>query len=210
MVVSMEENMHRIPSWYMDSSGSSLYPGKMGGEVGGSAAYFPPTPMQSPYGSHARMAADAQMMSHFYSPLHHMYGSLHHPTRYPTEQKYPDQKYPAVEQKYPCSPDPKYPEPKYPGEDAKYPGIDTKYPGTEQKYPMEKYGYSDQGYPVNADKNKSSPEPSSQPQFDDRVYLSPPSQEPLDVKPLQEKREKEKEFNEEYPGYFIQHVLQDV
>ena len=46
------------------------------------------------------MAADAQMMSHFYSPLHHMWGSsLHHrsyppsePAKYP--QQYPEQKYP--------------------------------------------------------------------------------------------------------------------
>ena len=37
------------------------------------------------------MAADAQMMSHFYNPLHHMYGSLHS-SRYPvssTGDKYP-------------------------------------------------------------------------------------------------------------------------
>jgi len=56
--------------------------------------------MQSAYGPQARMAADAQMMSHFYSPLHHMWGSsLHHrsyppsdPAKYP--QQYPEQKYP--------------------------------------------------------------------------------------------------------------------
>jgi hypothetical protein len=39
----------------------------------------------------------AQMMSHFYSPLHHMYGSLHAP-RYPVDQKYPPP--PLLEQKY--------------------------------------------------------------------------------------------------------------
>ena len=52
------------------------------------------------------MAADAQMMSHFYSPLHHMYHSMHssplHPhSRYPApgmETKYPGNGYP--EQKY--------------------------------------------------------------------------------------------------------------
>jgi hypothetical protein len=37
------------------------------------------------------------MMSHFYSPLHHMYGSLHAP-RYPVDQKYPPP--PLLEQKY--------------------------------------------------------------------------------------------------------------
>ena len=39
----------------------------------------------------ARMAADAQMMSHFYTPLHHMYGSLHS-SRYSSSsgaEKYP-------------------------------------------------------------------------------------------------------------------------
>ena len=54
------------------------------------------------------MAADAQMMSHFYSPLHHMWGSsLHHrsyppsdPGKYPGQQ-YPDQKYPPSEPGYP-------------------------------------------------------------------------------------------------------------
>ena len=55
------------------------------------------------------MAADAQMMSHFYSPLHHMYHSMHssglHPhSRYPGPapgsgmEKYPGNGYP--EQKY--------------------------------------------------------------------------------------------------------------
>ena len=53
------------------------------------------------------MAADAQMMSHFYSPLHHMYPSMHssglHPhSRYPApgsgKEKYPGNGYP--EQKY--------------------------------------------------------------------------------------------------------------
>ena len=31
----------------------------------------------------ARMAADAQMMSHFYSPLHHMYHSMHSSSLHP-------------------------------------------------------------------------------------------------------------------------------
>ena len=46
--------------WSIQFSGSSLYPGKMGGEVGGSAAYFPPTPMQSPYGSHGKQTLKFQ------------------------------------------------------------------------------------------------------------------------------------------------------
>ena len=73
----------------------------------------------------ARMAADAQMMSHFYSPLHHMYGL-------PPASRYPP---PPADQKY--SPDPKFgleksPASSYP--DQKYIGgggeMDPKFGGS--------------------------------------------------------------------------------
>ena len=161
------------------------------------------------------MAADAQMMSHFYSPLHHMYSPLH-PARYPAEQKYmPDQKYP----------------------DQKYPSADQKYPSVEQKYAMDggvKYGgYEGHVYqspPIDQDKHKVVTPPPPQPphQFDENrsQYLAPP--EPLDVKPqmpMAEKRDGGKELengdgkgetnypgttaeSEGYSGYFVQNDLQ--
>jgi hypothetical protein len=64
------------------------------------------------------------MMSHFYSPLHHMYGSLHAP-RYPVDQKYPPP--PLLEQKYH-----QYPAGGNAGEDQ----TDLRYgAGSGEKYP---------------------------------------------------------------------------
>ena len=126
------------------------------------------------------MAADAQMMSHFYSPLHHMYSPLSH--RYPS----------AGEQKYmPAGGDQKYPDQKYSGGE--------KYP-VDQKYAMEngavKYNGGYEGHyapppPVEQhEKHKViTPPPTHEDhtpshQYEEntqRQYLTPP--EPLDVKP---------------------------
>ena len=53
-------------------------------------------------------AADAQMMSHFYSPLHHMYHSMHSSSLHPHGPRYPGME---VGGKYP--PSAGYPEQKY-------------------------------------------------------------------------------------------------
>ena len=60
------------------------------------------------------MAADAQMMSHFYSPLHPVWGSSLHPRGYstadPSTPKYPQQ-YPGEQKYHPTDPlEPRYPE----------------------------------------------------------------------------------------------------
>ena len=78
------------------------------------------------------MAADAQMMSHFYSPLHMWGSSLHHrsyPPSDPGVPKYPQQ-YPA-EQKYPPG-DPSL-DPRYPSE-TNASSLPTSHPVQEQKH----------------------------------------------------------------------------
>jgi len=118
VVMEPTDMQHRMPWYdrYEATSGSSLYPGKLGGEGHPATSPYFSSSMQSAYPTQARMAADAQMMSHFYSPLHHMWGSSLHPRSYPPAepskypQQYPDQKYPGAEG-YPSDPPPHAPHP---------------------------------------------------------------------------------------------------
>jgi len=121
------------------------------------------------------------MMSHFYSPLHHMYGSLHAP-RYPVDQKYPPP--PLLEQKYV---DPagggKYHQYPTGGEDQS----DLRY-GTGEKYPESGDSKMHGHKPISS--SPSLP-PHQQPlggSYAERHFLSSPVGGPAaggeDVKPL--------------------------
>jgi len=191
---------HRMPAWYQDryeaSSGSGLYSSKLGpeGPHTNPASYFSPS-MQSAYGPQARMAADAQMMSHFYSPLHHMWGSTLHPaSRYPSMtggdpsvtpskyQNYPEQKYggsDSVDTRYPQTSDPKYenlPDQKHQLPQKCQPSP----PSSPQNHALN-------GAPSSAFPNLP-PSNASQHQDSNRHYLTPPGQvspnEMRDIKPL--------------------------
>ena len=61
------------------------------------------------------MAADAQMMSHFYTPLHHMYHSMHSASSLHPHSRYPgmDSSPVTTNTKYPGQSNPGYPEQKY-------------------------------------------------------------------------------------------------
>jgi len=173
---------HRMPWYdrYEASSGSGLYPTKLAGDAphSGPSPYFSPS-MQSAYGPQARMAADAQMMSHFYSPLHHMWGSSLHPSRYPAM----DAKYQNYEQKYPTS---EPTDPRYPISDHKYNDIH------EQKHHLPQKCQTSPGSSPqqNLDPTPYPPNHPGAPHEESRNYMTPPSQvsptELRDIKPLHE------------------------
>jgi len=171
---------HRMPWYdrYEASSGSGLYPPKLAGEAppSGPSPYFSSS-MQSAYGPQARMAADAQMMSHFYSPLHHMWGSSLHPSRYPAM----DSKYQNYEQKYPAS-DPN--DPRYSISDHKYNDIH------EQKHHLPQKCQTSPGSSPQQSMDAAS-YPAGHPgatHEESRSYITPPGQvsptELRDIKPL--------------------------
>ena len=127
----------------------------------------------------ARMAADAQMMTHFYSPLHHMWGSSLHPSRYPTTAM--DSKYQNYEQKYPSS---EPTDPRYPHSDQKYNDIQ------EQKHHLpQKCQGSPGSSPQQNMESYSSGHPGTTHE-ETRSYIAPPGQlsptELRDIKPLHE------------------------
>jgi len=123
-MVVMEPEAHHRMAWYDASAAAGLHHGQPHPEdmenylKGSSAAQaaamqsaYSQAAMQSAYGGmpHARMAADSQMMSHFYSPLHSMWGSTFQHSKYPVDTKYPlDTKYPIADSKY-HEADQKYP-----------------------------------------------------------------------------------------------------
>jgi len=181
---------HRMPAWYdryeASSAGSGLYSGKIGGETSpsGASSYFSSS-MQSAYGQQARMAADAQMMSHFYSPLHHMYHSMHSSSLHP-HSRYPGME--TVSGKYPAN---GYPEQKYdPAVQADQPRTsagDPHGPGLTSLPPPSAGGQPPTGGHV----TKCQPSPGSSPlhgghepssyhphDAHDRNYLTPPGQTP--------------------------------
>ena len=122
----------------------------------------------------------AQMMSHFYSPLHHMYGSLHSP-RYPVDQKYPP---PALLEQ-------KYSDPKYHQYATSGGGVPSGEDQQELRYPGEKYPDSGSDTKMHCHKPISSPPPPAGQQvagqYSDRHFLNESAGAELvseDVKPL--------------------------
>jgi hypothetical protein len=114
------------------------------------------------------MAADAQMMSHFYSPLHHMWGSSLHPRGYPPAdpkyQQYPEQKYPVGEQGL---------DPRYPGDPALPPAHPAAPP--EQKHQLAPPSPSSPAGPPPLDPAYAPP-PLLPPHDASHRYMTPPGQ----------------------------------